>query len=897
MSGDPMATADTLKSGADAAAANVRNLYITFLLAGVYAAIVVGATTDWQLFSVSPVTLPILDVDLPIVAFYTVVPWLLLLLHFNLMLQLLLLSRRLHLLDEAIRELRDPEAARRLRITLFGFPFSHLLIGEPIGPVIRALMAMVVWLTLIVLPLLLLVWAQIRFLPYHDPLLTWTQRLAILLDLATLWTFWPRILTPPGEPISWLRHLTAGGRGGIAVVATAAAAVWLSVLTATIPAEAIERWVAALTFDDEYDPQSGVAPLWATRRLFDGPSAPFHRNLRLPERVLAARPPDPRVVDILYGRDSEERVTAIRQTPGLDLRLRDLRFADLRGVVLPNADLRGADLGGADLRGARLFEVDMRPADVSFGGRCPHRGAPLTDLGQRQWNVWVETGLQAPPTGAARFCPTRVRAARLDGLQVSGARMALVEISDVQARDLSLNLVDLVGARVQNGVRLTQIDASDVRLSHATLRDVVLSSGTEPQGTQASRLVGLDLDGAHLEDVRFVRARLWNPRLSGARLVRVHFESTTMTDARFDGAELGAVAFLGASFADAPDFTRATLRDVTFDRANLAGVRLDRARFLGRTSFAGSTLTAADLSGASLAGASFEGAAYSGARFVGADLRRANFAGGSESAIVADFERADLRSATLSGRLRVASFKDADLRGARFDGASTLQLANFRRARVGGLGLELDDDYERAIDVAQLDASAMDDAEGRAPAADPRGTASVDRRGARPASLREGAPGIIDADARPRAFVEMLGDVVLRLGYPCAEEPARNVMLGLLPLSSRHPRGAAARGGAVDGLEFAAEPVAVLEAKLAAATRMASCAPQALGQRARHWEHALSVMRALADTTSVDPGCGKIEGQPAQVARRVSRSRWELRSCADLAQPAPTLWPVASLLR
>ena len=78
--------AERLRGAADEAARLAHNVYLSFLLLGTYIAVIIGSTTDVQLFKVSPVTLPLLNVQLPIVGFYVVVPWLLLLVYFNLFL-------------------------------------------------------------------------------------------------------------------------------------------------------------------------------------------------------------------------------------------------------------------------------------------------------------------------------------------------------------------------------------------------------------------------------------------------------------------------------------------------------------------------------------------------------------------------------------------------------------------------------------------------------------------------------------------------------------------------------------------------------------------------------------------------------------------------------------------
>ncbi len=103
----PFDNVERLRENADDAARLTRTVYFTFLLVGVYIAVTIGSTTDLQLLKVSPVNLPVVNVGLPIVGFYALVPWLFLLFHFNLLLQLYLLSRKLHLVDGAIAALED----------------------------------------------------------------------------------------------------------------------------------------------------------------------------------------------------------------------------------------------------------------------------------------------------------------------------------------------------------------------------------------------------------------------------------------------------------------------------------------------------------------------------------------------------------------------------------------------------------------------------------------------------------------------------------------------------------------------------------------------------------------------------------------------------------------------
>jgi hypothetical protein len=56
-----------------------------------------------------------------------------------------------------------------------------------------ALLRVIVWITVVALPVVLLLWLQLRFLPYHDPSISGWQRTATVVDLVALWTFWVKI--------------------------------------------------------------------------------------------------------------------------------------------------------------------------------------------------------------------------------------------------------------------------------------------------------------------------------------------------------------------------------------------------------------------------------------------------------------------------------------------------------------------------------------------------------------------------------------------------------------------------------------------------------------------------------------------------------------------------------
>ena len=176
-----------------------RNLWLAFLSFGTYLAVAVGSVTHKELFLESPVKLPLLNVDLPLVAFFWVAPLLFIIFHAYLLLNLSLMVDNVHRYNAMMKDADlKPEEEDDFRLLLTNFPFVQLLAGTSysrrgfLGWLLRTL----VWITVVFAPLVLLLAMQLQFLPYHSQPVTWVHRVVIFLDVALLWVFWPRIIRP-----------------------------------------------------------------------------------------------------------------------------------------------------------------------------------------------------------------------------------------------------------------------------------------------------------------------------------------------------------------------------------------------------------------------------------------------------------------------------------------------------------------------------------------------------------------------------------------------------------------------------------------------------------------------------------------------------------------------------
>ena len=65
------------------------------------------------------------------------------------------------------------------------------------------MLRLIAWISLIVGPVLLLVLFQLQFLPYHVEMVSWWQRIAVVIDLVLLWMLWPLIARGTNTWLRW----------------------------------------------------------------------------------------------------------------------------------------------------------------------------------------------------------------------------------------------------------------------------------------------------------------------------------------------------------------------------------------------------------------------------------------------------------------------------------------------------------------------------------------------------------------------------------------------------------------------------------------------------------------------------------------------------------------------
>jgi uncharacterized protein YjbI with pentapeptide repeats len=542
---------EAIKKAVDDAASVGGGLWLSYLFVLFYLAIAAGAVTHADLFLENPVKLPFLNVELPLLAFFLLAPILFLFVHAYTLVHLVLLTdktKRFHqVLDVQIpnkkgmaKDQQGGRAAIRagLRRQLPSNIFVQFLAGprdireSSFGWFLQG----IAWFTLGVAPLLLLLLFQIQFLPFHNSLVTWTQRAALLADLILLWWLWRRILSGRWDYTRRPRGLWAWSALGLATSATAIIFSWgLATFPGEWQTEGFTAWRPIHERDQSGEPIMVSVHDW----LFESRINDTTRRRRWPLSSTLVLPG----FNIYEGLRIEDPEKAKWHDFVFRARGRDLKGAIFDLTTLPRVDFEGSDLRGASLGGAQLQGTSLRYAQLQMASLF---GAQLQ---------------------GASLDGAQLQSASLDGAQLQGASVRCSGFVPVDGalmlRCANLQDAALNGAQLQGAI-----------LDGAELEGASLGCFSEPLG--CAKLQGASLNGAQLQ---------------GARLDNAELEGASLEDAWLQGAALSGTNLQSASL------DRAQLQGAILDYAKLQGASLDHAQLEGAR-LEGAVLEATDLSGA-----------------------------------------------------------------------------------------------------------------------------------------------------------------------------------------------------------------------------------------------------------------------------------------------------------
>ena len=477
------------------AAARVRGLWLGYIALLAYLFIAVAAVTHRDLLLQKAVKLPLFEVELPLVGFFVVAPLLLLINHFYLLLQLLGLGRRVRWFNEELQKSGlDADGRRNERNKLDTFVIVQMLGGNREERVLLTgkFLKAIALITLVLAPVAVLLMIQLQFLPFQHEPVTWMHRIAIALDLALLWIFWPSIRR--GEWAPW--------RGTLPRAGAVAAVVIFSFAIATFPGEFADGGRDARNWTSHEDSYFAETKGWIFGDLSEnaGPPTgrlPFARALRLSDEATLIDLDDFDKIQARH-KDNQDNLRPWETGRTLDLRGRNLRGArfdrsDLRNVNLSGAKLQNASLVNASLVGASLENAQLKGASLELA-LLP--GASLSRAG-------------------------------LQGVSLSGA-----ELQGASLDNASMQGASLVSARLHGATLF------------ATLLQGASLDGADLQGAQFDHAW---LHGASLRNVKLHGASFYDAELHGALLDGAILNGATFDDAELHGVSVNNVAFQGTS--------------------------------------------------------------------------------------------------------------------------------------------------------------------------------------------------------------------------------------------------------------------------------------------------------------------------------------------------------------
>ena len=506
---------ETIRAAMVDAAGVIAALWFSYLFMLLYLVIAVGSVTHRTLLLESPVKLPFLNVDLPLIGFFILGPGLFIVVHTYVLLHFSLLAAKVgNFHSELRRQVGDPDTRMKLRRQLPSNIFVQILSGpsEVRTSVVGALLWLIAWISLVIGPMALLLFFQFQFLPYHEGAITWWHRIAVILDLAVLWTLWPSVARGK-KTIITRRDFKRVGVTSAALISLLT--LLLVLITGTFPGEWLNGKGVWIRFIPQYttnlrevrDGQDGQKLVTKTERLFQW--------ITLQEFLLEGKidPVAGKITSLWSNRLVLPYLDGIPE--GFSLRGRRLE-----GAVFFSANLREVDFTAAQLNDAIFNHADLRDAKFS----CVK---PLgMSHGTSNWGQhFILSGFPCVQARGASFVSARLQRASFDDASLPGASFIGANIDGASFERTMLEKAQFSAAKGQHA------RFNDAKLKESAFHD------------------------AEVQNAEFARADLrssfmYGAHLQGADLVEADLREATLTCARLDGAKLDRAKLEGASYGE-----------------------------------------------------------------------------------------------------------------------------------------------------------------------------------------------------------------------------------------------------------------------------------------------------------------------------------------------------------
>ncbi|NJO02343.1 MAG: pentapeptide repeat-containing protein, partial [Bacteroidia bacterium] len=483
-----------------------RNLGLVFIVFLFYIALTVISTSDFLLFVPnSTVSLPILEIEIPLFYFYGALPGVVLMFHYNILANLQQHCAKLLSWYKSI-ESPSKEYLESLNPFLLNFFLA------PLPPRIRMLLSFVIRLSLFILPQSLLFLILYRFAAYHSWLMTTWHMICVALGYRLLKTFSDNIL----EVVYWEQNQALYHRRLEMVKAESAEKAPQSVFRYRFKAEKVILGLSCAYYIHFLIMMLGLTPRYI---ILTAKTIHLLPSLNLEEQELVISQPELELVHFYTQQETddpnriEEKVYQFKvaYTKGYNLKGRDLRYANLNRTVLINADLReakleGADLNEADLQGANLERANLRESNLSNANL---RGVNLNNVGLLGANLEQvnfigsyahDIDARLVNAESADFSGADLQRARFHGANLENAQLYGANLLFAKFQGANLDYAQLEGANFQNA-----------KLQGASLRNVMVKN---------TGFHNAELDGSILQNIDLFRNHYGNLRIASVLYLR-----------------------------------------------------------------------------------------------------------------------------------------------------------------------------------------------------------------------------------------------------------------------------------------------------------------------------------------------------------------------------------------
>lgn len=442
--------------------------WIAYLSLWAYLFFATLSITDRDLLLLTPIKLPLIGVELGLRSFFWTGPPLFWVFHLYLARKIIVLTRDLNFYHAEIHRCIPWEKARKPHYHCLDAFFLTRFLGHPDqGKLLRVLDAAIAVTTLAVMPMVLMLTFQLRFLAFHDEFITNWHRICLIADLWLVVLFMRRAKGIFRERVHqrskragwWQRGFARAAQPAMGLVAVLH--VSFSLLIATFPGESHDGLLSSTGLE--------LNASWKTLTLRD-------INFTLDKKIDKAS----------WTVNLSGRNLSGAQLIGVDLQKALMRNVDLRNSKIEYSNFQEADISNSNFSESKISSSNFKSSNINYSDfRKSHiknsdfRGSLIDDSNFRESSIYL----------------SEFKGAKFDHSEFQGS-----DINDAQFQGVSLQFCSFQGAS------LSESEFQGADLSYSKFQGANLSL-SEFQGANFKRV---QLQGAFMH-----RAKLWRAFLEG----------------------------------------------------------------------------------------------------------------------------------------------------------------------------------------------------------------------------------------------------------------------------------------------------------------------------------------------------------------------------------------------